>query len=182
MKKGGDTRNDSQVECRDPSQYTEKSSSRQKEQRTRRRQNPMPEIQQQPPPLEAQKQSFKWKLGRPSCSPNKSKYEILNTNLERVVRELPSMLPHFLVLMPAEFREKIEGNQKKNERWGARKLKMKTWVYLCFFNVSFISSFHFPSFSGKHENGWFTEEPTTQSLHLALLRGCLVREKGIVGG
>lgn len=52
-------RNDSQVECRDPSQYIEKSSSQQKERRTRRRQIPMPETQQQPPPMEAQKQSLK---------------------------------------------------------------------------------------------------------------------------
>lgn len=54
--------NSLQEECRPPSQHTETSSCQQKGQRTHRRQIPMPEIQQQPPPAyreEAPKMKFK---------------------------------------------------------------------------------------------------------------------------
>lgn len=51
-----------QEECRVPSQYTETVSSQQKEQRTHRKQNPMPKIQPQPPPSQRVKHTQKMKL------------------------------------------------------------------------------------------------------------------------
>lgn len=116
--------NSLQEECRPPSQHTETSSCQQKGQRTHRRQIPMPEIQQQPPPAyreEAPKMKFKTTKRR---TKNYIRVFFFSKYLERMVGELPSMLPHFLL-------ECLNLQGKENQKSKEKEEKI-TWVCFSF--------------------------------------------------